>query len=260
MLQSLHLDGADRPVAVLLDGPALRLRRKDTADIFAPLPRLARVTVHGSRVQWRTEALLACLEAGIPVLFHGARGDWQGTLLPARVPAHRRTLSDLIDRAAAVPGFRHRLGDFVRSEEGRAVSAALAELGCRRAPLPSPSAVLAAAIASAPKPEAAETAWRTLTGLAAGLVAGELARRGVGPRFLLHRTGGFRLAEELARVLTWHHLPKLAALSRHLSVGEGGVPDPRARRLLIQVFERADPAGRCDRLLSRLSGLLADLV
>ncbi len=54
MLQPLYLDGAERPLAVLREGPALRLRREGAADVFMPLPRLARVVVHGARVQWRT--------------------------------------------------------------------------------------------------------------------------------------------------------------------------------------------------------------
>lgn len=60
MLQPLYLDG-NLPLAVLLDGPALRLRRTSEADVFAPLGRLARVVVRGA-VHWRPEALAACLD------------------------------------------------------------------------------------------------------------------------------------------------------------------------------------------------------
>lgn len=261
MLQSLHLDGSERPVAVLLEGPALRVRRQGVADMFAPIPRLARVSVHGPRVQWRTEALLACLEGGIPVLFHGARGAWVGTLLPARVPAPRRDLAGLLDMAAAVPGFRHRLADFVRAEEARAVAEACGRLGARRLdPPPLPAALRAAVVASCPHPDKAQAALEVLLGLAAALVAGELARRGAGPRFLLRRTGGFMLAEELGRVLTWLFVPRLHALADLVSLDAEGLPDAPTRRRLIYAFERANPAAACDRTLSRLSGLLADLV
>src|SRR5690349_18602452 len=78
MWQTLHLDGADNPLAVLAEGPALRIRRSGIADAFAPLGRLARVVVHGVRVQWRTEALVACLNAGVLVIFLGSHGDIYG--------------------------------------------------------------------------------------------------------------------------------------------------------------------------------------
>lgn len=261
MLQSLHLDGSERPVAVLLEGPALRLRRQGVADVFAPLARLGRVAVHGARVQWRTEALAACLASGVPVLFHASRGEWLGTLLPARVPAHRRDLAGLLDMAAAVPGFRHRLSDFLRAEEARAVSAVTRLLGGSKPSLqPAPPVLRQAMLATCLDPGKAELAWRFVAGLAAGLVAAELARRGVGPRFLCRRTGGLPLAEELARVLAWRFAPWLSRLSRLVVFNADGSPDQKSRRILLDAFERAELEGACAQLLSRLSGLLAEEV
>lgn len=259
MLQSLHLDGSERPVAVLVEGPGLRLRRQGVADVFAPLPRLGRVAVHGARVQWRTEALAACLESGVPVLFHTPRGEWLGTLLPARVPAQRRDLAGLLDMAAAVPGFRHRLSDFLRAEEARAALAALRQLGSRQAPpQPHPSVLRRAILAACPDPTKAEAVWRYLAGLATGLVAAELARRGVGPRFLCRRTGGVPLAEEMGRILAWCFGPRVPGLARLVVFGADGAPDPRSRRLLLHAFERQGLEAGCAQVLSRLAGLLAD--
>lgn len=268
MLQSLHLDGAERPVAVLCEGPALRLRRHGIADVFAPLPSLGRVTVHGTGVHWRTEALMACLEAGVPVLFHGGRGEWLGTLLPARVPTVRRELAGLLDMAASVPGFRHRLENFIRAEEQTALRAVCQEGPSRRvldrvagpATAFTPAGLRRAVLMHAPRPLAAEAAWRFLAGLASGMVAAELARRGVGPRFLMRRTGGFALSEELGRVLAWRFVPRIAGLSRLVVLDENGALDARSRRLLIHAFERAELAPERDRLLARLAGLLADTV
>jgi hypothetical protein len=58
-----------------LDGPALRVSRLDRAERIFPLRRIARV--HTSpRVDSEQAALLACADAGIPVLFgSGQRGS-----------------------------------------------------------------------------------------------------------------------------------------------------------------------------------------
>ena len=130
MLEVLHLDAARNPVAVLLEGPALRLRRSGLADVFAPLPRLARVLVHGTRVQWRTEALLACAQSGVPILFLEPRGRLAAVLAPVAPPAVRSDLAALLDAAATRPGFRGQLEDFCRAELRRAALAALRAEGC----------------------------------------------------------------------------------------------------------------------------------
>jgi len=68
---TLYLTG-DASVMVLRDGPAIRVRKRGSADRSFPLRRLRRVLVTG-QIRWETDALLACADARVPVCF--IRGD-----------------------------------------------------------------------------------------------------------------------------------------------------------------------------------------
>ncbi|MFN3448271.1 MAG: hypothetical protein ACK44F_06200 [Roseococcus sp.] len=250
MLDALHLDAAERPVAVLLDGPALRLRRAGMADVFAPLPRLSRVVVHGPRVQWRMEALMACAEAGVPVLLLGARGALAAVLLPVRPPAQRRDLAALLDGAASLPGLRGRLENFCRAEWRRAALEALrAEGACPDGLDLRPEALLGRWLGPREEGAPAWAAWTLLKGLGAAALAEGLARQGVGPNFLARRSGCFPLPEMLGEALA---LPLCRDLPGILAGAGAGW-----RRGVIRLFEEAEPCGRRDRILSRLAVLLA---
>ena len=73
-LRPLYLE-AGTPWQVKLDaGVALHVSAAGRARSLYPLQRLARV-VCGAAAQWDTAALLACLRAGVPVLFHDGHGD-----------------------------------------------------------------------------------------------------------------------------------------------------------------------------------------
>ncbi|WP_462331193.1 CRISPR-associated endonuclease Cas1 [Thiohalocapsa halophila] len=66
---------------VRLDRRALSVQREARAEQLFPLQRIARV--HSSTlVQWSTEALLACAERGISVIFVSDDGDIAARLLP----------------------------------------------------------------------------------------------------------------------------------------------------------------------------------
>ena len=64
---------ADRPLAVSLDGPALRISQTGCADRRFPLRRISRVMVSGD-ASWSTRALLACADEGIHICFLTANG------------------------------------------------------------------------------------------------------------------------------------------------------------------------------------------
>lgn len=59
---------------VELDGPALRVSVPEQAERLFPLVRLSRVYVQGGAL-WSTEALLACADRGISVLFADRYGE-----------------------------------------------------------------------------------------------------------------------------------------------------------------------------------------
>ncbi|WJW76677.1 CRISPR-associated endonuclease Cas1 [Thiohalobacter sp. IOR34] len=67
MSRVLYLDGV-RSLRVLRDGPALRVCCLGEADRLFPLGRLSRVVVLG-RVDWTTDALMACAEEHVAVEF-----------------------------------------------------------------------------------------------------------------------------------------------------------------------------------------------
>lgn len=261
MLEALYLDAAEQPVAVLAEGPALRLRRHGVADVFAPVPRLARVVVFGPRVQLRTEALLACLQGGVPVLFLVARGKLAGVLAPVVLPAWRRDLAALLEAEATEAGFRRRLEDFCRAEERRAAietvraerpslaGGALADLR--------PAAWRAHWCGRSRQPAAAEWLLDELRGLAAAAVAEGLARGGVGPQFLARRTGGFPLPERLGAALALRLAPLAARRADTLTAPGTELEDARLRRVAIGLFESASLAPERDRMLSRLAWTLA---
>ncbi|WP_135467885.1 hypothetical protein [Crenalkalicoccus roseus] len=254
MLEALHLDAAERPVAVLLEGPALRLRRPGIADVFAPLPRLSRVVVHGPRVQWRTEALMACAEAGVPVLLMGGRGDLLAVLLPVAPPAMRRDLAAALDTAATLPGFRGWLEDFCRAEQRRAALATLRteRIAPARADL-RPAFLRALWLGEGPPAARAQALWGLLRGLGEGLVAEGLARQGVGAQFLARRSGAFPLPALLGEALVTPLCPALGRLARD----HAGAPEAAARRAAIRLFEQAGLEPERDRILARLAVRLA---
>ena len=232
MLQALHLDGASQPVAVLVEGPALRLRRQGLADVFAPLPRLARVLVHGTRVQWRTEALVACREGGVPVLFLRPRGALIGALVPLRPPSARADLAALLDAAAVAPGFRLRLENFCRAEERCAILGLMQRNSVRLDGSDDlwPSVVRRRLLEGCASPAVAAALMEMMTGLASAMAAEALARRGAGPQFLTRRTGGFGLAQALGRVLAWHVVPEVVSLSATAELDPAGMLTPPSRR------------------------------
>lgn len=78
-LRTLYLDGHGC-LRVLRDGPALRIRQRDVCDRLYPLRHLLQVVVCGP-VEWSTNALLACTEASVPVIFLRADGSLRGRVL-----------------------------------------------------------------------------------------------------------------------------------------------------------------------------------
>ena len=111
----LHLNAA-QPMLVERDGPALRVRSAGHATALYPLARIARVVARG-RVQWRSEALSALMEAGIPVVLLGKDGMPKGYCWPADRPAvpFAAELAEFLDR----PDWNERYHNWLRSARMR---------------------------------------------------------------------------------------------------------------------------------------------
>ncbi len=95
---------------VTLDGPALRVTASGRSVSRYPIERIARVVTRGP-VQWRTEALCALMQSGIPVIIVGAGGKPTGYCWPvgrSPVPLAAR-LGELLDRKGWQVSYRNWL-------------------------------------------------------------------------------------------------------------------------------------------------------
>jgi hypothetical protein len=101
------------------DGVALRIELPGRARSLVPLQRLSRVQ-SGIQVRWTTDALLACLRAGIPVVFSDARGTVHGWCFGPR--RRESTLAQRLRHAVREPDwpqFWHAWKQQTSLREGR---------------------------------------------------------------------------------------------------------------------------------------------
>jgi hypothetical protein len=125
VIRPLYLDAALPWQVRLDDGPALHVSAPGRARSLYPLRRLARV-VSPSHAQWSTPALLACLRAGVPVLFHDAHGD---TIAWCFGPRRRETtLANLLREALDQPHWAALIDSWVESTHRNEMLAALRAL------------------------------------------------------------------------------------------------------------------------------------
>lgn len=82
MRKPLYLDST-KVKAVKLDAVALKVELHEQADQFFPLRLISRVVVTG-KIEWETQALLACLDYGVPVSFRRRDGRLLGHCLSDR--------------------------------------------------------------------------------------------------------------------------------------------------------------------------------
>ena len=100
-MRPLYVNGCGKTL-IKLDAPALRVIVPDQADRLFPLQRISRVIVSGSAI-WETEALLACADQGISVVFLDEDGElrarWLGKASDRQ--AFLQRLADLLARPDA---------------------------------------------------------------------------------------------------------------------------------------------------------------
>lgn len=122
MIRPLYLDAA-LPWQIRLDeGPALHVSAPGRARSLYPLSRLARV-ISPSHATWSTPALLACLRAGVPVLFHDAAGATVGWCFGPR--KRETTLACLLREALDQPLWAGLIDTWVEAAHRREMMAAL---------------------------------------------------------------------------------------------------------------------------------------
>ena len=139
MIKPLYLDAALPWQVRLDDGPALHISAPGRARSLYPLQRLARV-ISPSHAQWSTPALVACLGAGVPVIFHDAAGDPVGWCFGPR--KRETTLGSLLREALGHPESARLIGGWQQAAARREILAALRALNTRSGNL-EPAAVRA---------------------------------------------------------------------------------------------------------------------
>lgn len=235
-MKTLYLDGT-RGAEVVLDGPALRVRTPGRADGLYPLGRVSRVVVCGA-AEWRTEALLACADRGIPVTFverDGRPRAWLVPMLPRPLP-----LTERIQELLARPDWASRYQDWRRHTERKIILRVLGQLRLRVADL-RPDRAAEELLDRLALPVGREAATRVLhfwDGLLAGRAAGLLMKAGLDGTQFGACPERWSLAADLARLASWNHYVWLAGV-RDPSDRAGLDPDaPDFRRRAIEFFEQ----------------------
>ena len=201
VLRPLYLEPGI-PWSVKLDtGIALNVAAPCRARSLFPLARLARVVCDSQSV-WETAALLGCLRAGVPVVFHDARGNALGWCFGPR--RRETTLASLLREGLHQPEWPDHFACWRRATERREM---LATLGALRLPSRDlDTAAVRARLHNLHRARTGTAAGRQLRHLrhaAAGLAAEAIARIVDDPQLIGYARPGLNLARELGDLLEW---------------------------------------------------------
>lgn len=231
---------AERAIEVGFVVPALRVAAADRAPTIHPLCRLSRVLSRGP-VAWSGDALAACLEAGVPVVFVDVAGRVRGVLQVSR--ANPTGLGDYLACAAESPDWPEHYDNWYRAQQRRLILRLCSAVGWpSQDPMPAvmhqrldralwrrwqrdPQALLA------PYVPCLRTA-----------VSGALAAAGIHPDMTAGTWAGVNLAEDLLALAAWPLRGRLLT---------GDRPPPSAAAQAIAHYERC-LAAAMDRTLARL--------
>jgi hypothetical protein len=178
----------------------------DSADRLFPLARIARV--HTSpRADWEQAALLACADAGIPVLFVDDNGRVIARVLGR--PGQRDELRDRLVAFLLLPEATGMLRHWLDRSRQRAARWAALKLGWR--PTMERAAELRRRINTTAErlagAEPAERSRQWLRGLAYGWMEAHLVQLGFAASTELAQVGQPALAADLTDILFWYLEP-----------------------------------------------------
>jgi hypothetical protein len=235
----LYLEARDSTV-VSLDGPALRILVPGHAERSVPLRRLSRI-VTNARAEFTTDALLACADRGISLVFLAEDGEVRARVLGT--PGERQELRQRLLDLMARPDWRDLYGDWFYAVERQAVIGVRRKL---RAPEPigTPKQLRAWTEMQAMRLSDAHTAagtrrWLGELGFAWMLHHGQ--QLGLGAQSELLQDGWPDVISDLARVYQWELEPvRLGWLWRrhHWQARTGARLRPVTRRDMVRLFER----------------------
>ena len=200
-LQALYVDGPAGCEVRLDDGVALSIGVPGRARRLVPLRRLSRV-LSGTDAHWDGDALLACLRAGVPVVFHDARGEPVGWCFGPR--RSETTLAQLLREGLSRPEWDSHFGDWKAACERREMLAAAAELGVHWAG--TDAAAMRVQLCNRHRAETGAGArkWlRALRSAAAGLVGQQLHDAVGDAELLAYARAGLNLPWVFTTLMEW---------------------------------------------------------
>lgn len=205
---------------VWLAGRALCVQREERAEQFFPLQRLSRV--HSStRVTWSSEALLACAEHGIGVIFVSEDGDITARLLGR--PGERDELLWRFEELLMLPQAEARYGRWLAITRARIAYWASARLGApegARDPRNGRGWIEHQAQQYAGR-RGAERTRQWLRALSYQWTAAHLNDLGFGRNTELGQTGEPSLARDLSELLMWYlEPPRIGWLRRRFDAAQ----------------------------------------
>lgn len=247
-MKPLYLKGGDTRAG--LDGPELKVEQPGRAECWFPLRRISQV-ISSPRVQWTSEALLACAAEGITVTFLEDSGTVLARLVgrPGEREEIRQRLADLLVK----PGWRDDYTAWLAGMEQMAARSVARRSGFPLEELHSPRVLqqcLRRRGAAGDLLPAQERVGRVVHGLLLGYVTQALSEAGIGVEW-----AGWTeldLAGDLTKVLFWDfRLARLTWLEQRRGREE---PLPPPDEEIVAFFEcRRDRTGAlCRGLLNRL--------
>lgn len=235
----LYLDARKR-TSVLLEGPALCIRVTGQAERNIPLRRLSRI-VTSAHAQFSTEALLACAERGITLVFLAQNGEVRARVLGT--PGERQELRQRLLDLMARPDWRTLYGDWRYAVERQIVTGVRRKL---RAPesLTTPKPLRAWLDAQALRLSDSDTAAnsrRWLSELGFGWMLHHGQQLGLGAQSELLQDGWPDLIGDLSSLFGWELEPvRQGWLWRRYrwQARRGMALHPVTRRDMVRLFER----------------------
>lgn len=202
-MKPLYLDG-DQDLYITLAGPALSVRAPLEAERVFPLRRVSRVVVSGN-VQWDTDALLACADAGIAISFLHAedgrpRARWLGRVND-RAGLTQQWM-DLLDR----PDWSCFYNDWRQAMERQVVLGVIRDLDLdlrMAADTQNLRAVIQQLAQGFADPAESRRAWRFMRGLLSAQVTARLYQLGLVDIAPPAAGSEPDLAGDFTRILAW---------------------------------------------------------
>lgn len=258
----LYLDARERTF-ISLDGPALRILVSGQAERSVPLRRLSRI-VTNPRAEFTTDALLACADRGISLVFLADDGEVRARVLG--MPGERQELRQRMLDLMARPDWRELYRDWLYAVERQTVISVRRKL---RAPerIGTPKQLRAWSETQAVRLSDTDTAARTrrwLRELGFAWMLNHGQQLGLGAQSELLQDGWPDLTGDLAGIYEWEMEPvRLGWLWRrhYWQARNGARLRSVTRREMVRLFERngarLGKAGRA--LTNRLHYWLVEL-